>query len=257
MAELRFRNLKVEFAEGIAVVRLNRPQVRNAIDLATVDDLHWALDVLAHFEKTRVLILTGAGGAFASGADLRELRERRAVDALRAINSTLFRQVEQFPAPTIAAVNGWALGGGCELALACDLRVAGESARLGQPEVSLGIIPAAGATFRLPRIVGLGRARDLILTGRVVDAAEALRIGLVNRVVPDERLLDEARALAATLAAKSPLALRVARMALAASAYGPEPGFLAESLGQGILFDSDDKKEGIAAFLAGRRPRFK
>ncbi len=256
-AALRFRNLKVDFADGIAVVTLNRPEVRNAIDLATVDDLHWALDILAHYDRTRVLIVTGAGSAFASGADLHEVRRRRAGDALRGINSGLFRQVEQFPVPTIAAVNGYALGGGCELALACDLRVAAQSARFGQPEAGLGIIPAAGASYRLPRIVGAGRARELIFTGRIIDADEALRIGLVNRVVPDDRLLEEARAIAAAIARKSPLALRVAKLVLAGAAFGSDAGHIAENLGQGILFESSDRDEGISAFLQGRTPRFK
>ncbi len=254
---LRFRNLKVEFADGIAVIILNRPEVRNAIDLATVDDLHWALDILAHYDRTRALILTGAGRSFAAGADIRELRRRRAGDALRGINSGLFREIEQFPTPTIAAVNGYALGGGCEMALACDLRIAGESARFGQPEAGLGIMPAAGASYRLPRLICLGRARELFYTGRLIDAAEALRIGLVNRVVPDDRVLAEARALAASIASRSPIALRIAKMVLAASAYGPEAGRVAENLGQGILFESADRDEGIAAFLQGRRPRFK
>jgi enoyl-CoA hydratase len=250
--------VRVELRDGIALVTLDRPEVRNAIDLNMVQELHAVLDRLAGGPQVRALILAGAGGrAFASGADIRQLRERRAVDALRGINSGLFLKLERFPAPTIAAVQGFALGGGCELALACDLRVAGESARFGQPEAGLGIIPAAGATFRLPRLVGLGRARDLILTGRIIDAEEALRIGLVSRVVPDDRVLEEARGLAATLAAKSPLALRIARLALAASAYGPEPGSVAEMLGQGILFASEDKEEGMGAFLEGRKPRFK
>ena len=253
----RFRNLKVDFADGVALVTLNRPEVRNAIDLATVDDLHWALDILAHYEPTRVLILTGAGRSFAAGADIRELRRRNAGDALRGINSGLFREIEQFPVPTIAAVNGYALGGGCELALACDLRIAAESARFGQPEAGLGIIPAAGAAYRLPRLIGLGRARELIYTGRILDAAEALRIGLVNKVVPDDRLVDEARAMAATIALRSPFALRIAKLVLAASAYGPEAGRVAENLGQGILFESADRNEGMAAFLQGRKPRFK
>ncbi len=256
-AALRFRNLKADFADGIAVVTLNRPEVRNAIDLATVDDLHWALDILAHYDRTRVLVLTGAGGSFASGADIRELRRRRAGDALWGINSTLFRQVEQFPVPTIAAVNGYALGGGCELALACDLRVAGQTARFGQPESGLGIIPAAGAAYRLPRLIGAGRAREMIFTGRILDAEEALRIGLVNRVVPDDRLLEEARALAAAIARRSPLALRVAKLVLEAAAYGTDPGLVAENLGQGILFESSDRDEGLSAFLRGRAPRFR
>jgi enoyl-CoA hydratase len=250
--------VQVDSQGGIAVVTLNRPEARNAINLKMVGDLHAALDALAADAATRVLILTGAGGAaFASGADIRELRERRAADALRGINSGLFLKVEQFPLPTIAAVRGFALGGGCELALACDLRIAGESARFGQPEVGLGILPAAGATYRLPRIVGWGRAREMILTGRILDAREALDIGLVNRVVPDGRVLEETRALAALIASKGPLALKAAKLVLAASACGPDAGHAAERLGQGILFESHDKREGMSAFLAGRRPRFK
>lgn len=253
---LKFKNLLVEFAEGIAVVTLNRPEVRNAIDLATADDLHWALEVLGSYPRTRVVILTGAGRAFASGADIQELRRRRAPDALRGINAGLFEQVEAFPAPTIAAVNGYALGGGCELALACDLRIAAQSARFGQPEAGLGVIPAAGAAHRLPRLIGLGRARDLIYTGRIIDADEALRIGLVNRMVPDDALLGEARAMASVIARKSPLALRVAKRVLGAAAYGAAPGRVAEDLGQAILFESSDRDEGMSAFLKGRAPRF-
>jgi len=252
------RTIALDSAAGIAVLTLNRPGARNAINLEMVEEIRAALGLLAKDSGTRVLILTGAGsGAFASGADIRELRGRRAADALRGINSSLFLEIERFALPTIAAVRGYALGGGCELALACDLRIAGESARFGQPEVGLGIIPAAGATYRLPRIVGTGRARELILTGRVIDAAEALRIGLVNRVVPDDRVLDEARSTAALIARKGPLALRAAKLALRAAVYGPDAGETAERLAQAILFDSADKNEGMTAFLQGRRPRFK
>jgi len=253
----RFRSLRVESSDGIAVVTIHRPEARNAINLEVVNEMHAALQGLADDATTRVLILTGSGRmAFASGADIRELRDRRAADALRGINSSLFMAIERFPLPTIAAVSGYALGGGCELALACDLRIAGESARFGQPEVGLGIIPAAGGTYRLPRIVGAGRARELILTGRIIDADEALAIGLVNRLVPDERVLQEARATALVMARKGPLALRAAKMALAASAYGPDAGHVAERLAQAILFESADKREGMTAFLEGRPPRF-
>ncbi len=253
----RFRSLRVESSDGIAVVTIHRPEARNAINLEVVNEMHAVLSGLADDARTRVLILTGSGRmAFASGADIRELRDRRAADALRGINSSLFMTIERFPLPTIAAVSGYALGGGCELALACDLRIAGESARFGQPEVGLGIIPAAGGTYRLPRIVGAGRARELILTGRIIDADEALAIGLVNRLVPDERVLQEARATALVMARKGPLALRAAKMALAASAYGPDAGHVAERLAQAILFESADKREGMTAFLEGRPPRF-
>jgi len=256
-APARFRSLRVESSDGIAVVTIHRPEARNAINLEVVNEMHAALRGLADDQKTRVLILTGSGRmAFASGADIRELRDRRVADALRGINSSLFMAVERFPLPTIAAVAGYALGGGCELALSCDLRIAGESARFGQPEVGLGIIPAAGGTYRLPRIVGSGRARDLILTGRIIDADEALAIGLINRLVPDDRVLEEARATALVMARKGPLALRAAKLALAASAYGPDAGHIAERLAQAILFESADKREGMTAFLEGRPPRF-
>jgi len=256
-AAARFRSLRLEISDGIAVLTIQRPESRNAISLEVVNEMHAALQALGQDETTRVLILTGSGrAAFASGADIRELRDRRAAEALRGINSSLFMAVERFPLPTIAAVAGYALGGGCELALSCDLRVAGESARFGQPEVGLGIIPAAGGTYRLPRIVGAGRARELILTGRIIDADEALAIGLVNRVVPDERVLEEARATALLMARKGPLALRAAKMALAASAYGPDAGHIAERLAQALLFESDDKREGMSAFLERRPPRF-
>lgn len=235
---------------SVAILTLNRPEKRNAIDLAMVQALHGILAALARDADLACLILTGAGKAFAAGADIGELRERNRFDALAGINSRLFQAVEQFPTPVIAAIQGWALGGGCELALACDLRIAGESARFGQPEVTLGILPGAGATQRLPRLVGLGMARELIFTGRIIDAAEALRIGLVNRVVHDDGLLDAAQELASQIAANGPLALRLAKLALNAShRTGSDVGFLIESLGQASCFESDDKYQRMTAFL--------
>jgi len=254
----RFRALRFETRDGIAVVTIDRPQARNAISQEVVDEMRAALGLVARDTNARALILTGAGPAvFASGADIRELRQRVAADALRGINSSLFLEIERFPLPTIAAVNGYALGGGCELAIACDLRIASESARFGQPEVGLGIIPAAGATYRLPRLIGSGRAQEMILTGRILDAHEALGIGLVNRVVPGDRLLDEARSTAALIARKGPMAVRAAKLALQAALYGPDAGHAAERLAQAILFESADKREGMTAFLEGRRPKFK
>lgn len=235
---------------SVAILTLNRPEKRNAIDLAMVQALHGILAELARDADLACLILTGAGKAFAAGADIGELRARNRFDALAGINSRLFQAVEQFPTPVIAAIQGWALGGGCELALACDLRIAGESARFGQPEVTLGILPGAGATQRLPRLVGLGMARELIFTGRIIDAAEALRIGLVNRVVHDDGLLDAAQELASQIAANGPLALRLAKLALNAShRTGSDVGFLIESLGQASCFESDDKYQRMTAFL--------
>ncbi|MBI4577547.1 MAG: enoyl-CoA hydratase/isomerase family protein [Planctomycetes bacterium] len=245
--------VRVEVAEGIALVTLDRPEVRNAISAEVVSELHAALDDLGSREDLRAVILTGAGGkAFAAGADIAELVLRRRDDAFRAINAGLFRRVESFPRPTIAAVRGWALGAGCELALACDLRVCGESARFGQPEVGLGIIPGAGGCYRLPRLVGVGIAKELIYTGRIIDAAEALRIGLVNRVVADGELEETARALAAEIARNDPLAVRLAKSVMDAAFTGAEPYGL-ELAAQASCFESPAKEERMRSFLARRK----
>jgi len=188
-----------------------------------------------------------------AGADVAELHDRGRAEALAGINSRLFRKVEEFPAPVICAIEGYALGGGCELALAADLRVASETAVLGQPEVGLGIIPGAGATYRLPRVVGIAVAKELIFTGRRVDAAEALRLGLVNRVVPAGRALGAARETAAGVARQGILAVRLAKLALNAQGVGTGFGQALEGLAQGILFESEDKRARMRAFLD--RPR--
>lgn len=249
-----YAHLLVTVDGGVASVVLNRPEVRNAIDKAMVDDLHAALDELAARDDVAALVLSGAGGkAFAAGADIAQLRERKSREALLAINARLFQKVEEFPAPTIAAITGWCLGGGCELAMACDVRVAGRSAKLGQPEVALGIIPAAGGTQRLPRLVGLGRAKELIFTGRQVDAEEALRIGLVNHVVEDDQVLAKAGEIAAAIARQGRMAVRLAKVALnASSRTGQDTGFLVEQVAQAVLFDSADKDARMKAFLEKR-----
>lgn len=244
----------LEFRDKVALVTLNAPEKRNAIDFEMVQSMHHHLDVLEKREDLAAVVLTGAGDkAFAAGADIAQLRERKAHDALRAINSALFKRVEDFRVPVIAAIKGYALGGGCELAIACDLRVVGTSAKLGQPEVSLGIIPAAGGTYRLPRLIGLGLARELIYTGRIVDAAYAERIGLVNRVVADDVVVDAALELAAEIAKNGRSAVRMAKAAMNALAR-PAEGIASafESIAQAMLFDSDDKHARMDAFLARR-----
>jgi len=254
---MTFTSIVVSVDAGVASIVLNRPDVRNAIDKAMIDDLHRALDELAARDDVAALVLSGAGGkAFAGGADIAQLRERRSAEALQAINARLFLRVEEFPVPAIAAVTGFALGGGCELAMACDLRVAGRSAKFGQPEVGLGIIPAAGGTQRLPRLVGLGRAKELIYTGRMIDAAEAERIGLVNFVVDDDQVLARASALAAEIAKQGRAAVRLAKVALnASSRTGQDTGFLVEQVAQAVLFDSADKDARMSAFLAKRKAK--
>ena len=236
---------------GVGVCTLDRPEARNAFDERMVGELRSLFRGFVGEASPAVLIFTGAGGkSFASGADIRELRDRRAADALRRINSSLFREVERLPMPTIAAVRGVALGGGLELAMACDLRVCADDAKLGQPEVKLGIIPAAGATYRLPRLVGLGRAKDLILTGRIIDGVEAYAMGLANRVVAAEAVLDEAVRLAGEIAANGALAVRLAKVALeSATGAATESGMALESALQAVLFDDDEKIARMSRFL--------
>lgn len=238
----------------VVSITLNRPEVRNAIGAQMIEDLGRALDAIAVDDSVRAVIVSGAGGkAFAAGADIAELKERNRADALRRINAALFRRLEDQPVPVIAAIQGYALGGGCELAMACDLRIAGQSAKLGQPEVGLGILPGAGAIQRLPRLVGLGRARELIYTGRIIDAVEAERIGLVNRVVPDDQVLNEAKALALSIAKQGALAVRISKLALNAAGR-PSPAFeTLDVLGQAILFESEEKHARMAAFLEKKR----
>jgi len=255
---MAYRNLRLGFEGRVAVLTVSRPEVRNALDAATVEELHEALAEVRRARAT-VLILTGAGDkAFVSGADIRAIRERRRDDALASINSRLMTAVEAHEAVSIAAVNGAALGGGCELALACDLRVAAEHAVFGLPEPSLGIIPGAGGTQRLPRIVGLGRAKEMVLTGARWDARRALEAGLVSEVVPGPDLMKAARAMAERVLALGPLAVRLAKTALNASSQMTlAAGLVYESTAQAITFESADKEEGTSAFLEKRRPEFK
>jgi enoyl-CoA hydratase/carnithine racemase len=236
-------------AGGVGLITLNRPEARNALNLEMVRALRTTLDDLAVTPELRVVIVRGAGEkAFAAGADIGDLHARGSRDAFASINAELFQAVETFPLPTIAAIRGYALGGGLELALACDIRLASDDAKLGLPEVSLGIFPAAGGTRRLPRLVGDGLARELVFTGRILDAEEAVRIGLVNRVVLAASLQDEALKLAAEIARNGELALRIAKLALLATAQGRDSDAF-EKAGQALLFDSPEKDLRMRAFL--------
>jgi enoyl-CoA hydratase len=253
-----YDNLTLAHDGRIATLTVNRPQVRNALDTATVAEFHRALDEVRDARAT-VLVITGAGDkAFVSGADVSAIRARKRDDALAGINSRLMSAVESHEAVTIAAVNGYALGGGCELALACDLRIASDNAVFGLPEPTLGIIPGAGGTQRLPRVVGLGRAKEMILTGARWDAARALEVGLVSAVVPPADLARTTREWADRVLALGPLAVRLAKASLNASAQMPLAAGLAyESAVQAITFESQDKHEGTTAFLEKRKPQFR
>ncbi len=247
----------VERHDNVALVTLNAPEKRNAIDLEMVQGLHRVLDELVEGAEVSALVLTGAGEkAFAAGADIAQLKERKAPEALSAINSALFKKLDDLPIPSIAAVRGYALGGGCELAIACDLRVIGESAKMGQPEVSLGIIPGAGGTYRLPRLVGLGIARELVYTGRILDAQECLRIGLANRLVPDAQVVDQALALAREIASRGRLAVRLAKATMNAIARpGEAAAVTLESLAQAVLFETEDKHRRMEEFLSRKKKK--
>ncbi len=251
-------NIKVDISDAIATLTFDRPAVKNALNLETVAECRAALAALAADAAVGVLILTGAGEtSFVSGADINDIRARTRDDGLAAINSSLFAEIERFPRPTIAAINGYALGGGCELALACDIRVAADTAKFGQPELGLGIIPGAGATQRLPRIVGMGWAKHLILSGDIIDARQALEIGLVTAVMPGGQLLVRARELARKILRQGPLAARLAKLAInASSRVDLDSGLLIETLAQALCYGSEDKLEGTSAFLEKRKPKF-
>lgn len=240
--------LLVERRDDRVVATLNRPDKRNAIDQATIDALH---ALCAELEADpRILIVTGADGVFASGADIAQLRERRAADALAGINANAFVRINELPMPVIAAVDGWALGGGAELAYAADIRIATPDARFGNPETGLGIIPAAGATWRLKEIVGEARAAELLLTGRIVDAAEALSIGLVTGVHPTGDLLAEAHALADRIA-KNDRAATIATKRVLRAPRSDHPRVDLEV--QAELFESPEKHRRMTEFLERRK----
>ena len=242
--------LLVERRPDRVVATLNRPEKRNAIDQATVDALHALCEELETHRRT--LILTGAGGTFAAGADIAQLRERRAEDALRGINATVFIRVRELPMPVIAALDGYALGGGAELAYAADIRIGSPNLRIGNPETGLGIIAAAGATWRLPEIVGAARASELLLTGRVIEAEEALAIGLISSVHPSGELLAAAHAIADRIAANDPLATQYTKRALRAPRER-HPQIEGEL--QAELFESPEKQRRMSAFLQKRASR--
>lgn len=248
-------------ADGVGLVTFNRPDKLNALNSTVIAELDGLIRDADTDDAVAGLILTGAGPkAFVAGADITELAavDRQQGIEMAARGSRVLRQIEQLRKPVIAAVNGFALGGGCELAMACHMRLAAPNARFAQPEVKLGLIPGFGGTVRLPRLVGRGRALELLLTGNMIDADEAARIGLVNRVVPAASLLDEARALMRTMLAQGPLARRLCLQAVdAALDVSVDEGLALEAMHFGDACASEDKAEGTRAFLEKRLPVFR
>jgi len=256
-----YQTIIVELTAGVAVITLNRPSVLNALSSALLAELSDALTAIEDDRGVRVVIITGAGEkAFAAGADIAEFKTiDGAVDgaAFARRGQALFTRLAEMRAPVIAAVNGFALGGGCELALACDFRIASENARFGQPEVNLGLVPGYGGTQRLTRLCGLGAAMYLCLSGEMIDASEALRIGLVQKVVSSATLLDEAKRIAGVIAAKAPLAVEGTKRAITSGAVVPlVEGIEIEALHFGAMTTTHDFAEGTSAFLEKRKPAF-
>ncbi|MEZ4456594.1 MAG: enoyl-CoA hydratase-related protein [Gemmatimonadales bacterium] len=257
---MNYTTLLFEARDGIAFITINRPDKLNALDSRVIDELGWAIDQVRKDAAIKGASLTGAGPkAFVAGADISQFQTLKSIEARRfsAKGSGIFRSIERSQKPFIAAVNGFALGGGCELAMACHIRIASDKARFGQPEVKLGIPPGYGGTIRLARLIGKGRAIELLTTGAMIDAAEAHRIGLVNHVYPGEQLLAEAEKLMRAILANAPLAVATCiDLVNAQDGMQMDDALTLESSMFAMLFESADAKEGAAAFLEKRAPNF-
>ena len=242
---------------GVALLRLNRPEARNALSSEMMEQLAAELERLDPDPEVRCVVIAGSDKVFAAGADIKAMSERTFAEALRHPAASFWRRLAAIKTPMIAAVSGYALGGGCELALACDMIVAAQGATFGQPEINLGIIPGGGGTQRLARVLGKQRAMEYVLTGRRFDAAEAAEMGLVNKVVPDDRWLEEAMELARRVAAQPPIAARLAKQAvLVAEETALSPGIENERRLYELAMATEDRVEGMRAFLEKREPKF-
>lgn len=257
---MAYENINYTVENGIATIAINRPKALNALNLATLTELKDVVEKIAVDKAVQVVIITGAGEkSFVAGADIVEMSTKNAVEGRvwGQVGQNIFTEIENLPQPVIAAVNGFALGGGCELACACDIRYASENAKFGQPEVGLGITPGFGGTQRLTRVVGRGHAKELIYTANIIDAQEALRIGLVNKVVPQAELMDAVMKLAKTITKKAPVAVQLAKVAINRGINcDVVTGISYEAEVFGLCFATADQKEGMKAFIEKRKPTF-
>lgn len=255
-----FETLRYEIKDGIAYVTIDRPKAMNALSAEVLSELKTVFEQIENDPEAKVVILTGAGKAFVAGADIAQMVAYTGVEGQEVIRkgSKIINYIESLDKPVIAAVNGFALGGGCELAMACDIRIASEKAKFGQPEVNLGIIPGFGGTQRLPKLVGKGMSKYMIMTGEYIDAAEAYRIGLVEKVVAPEELMATCEALARTIMSKAPIAIKNAKIAINNGIMlDANTSIALESEAFGTPFCSEDRIEGMTAFLEKRAAEFK
>jgi len=254
-----FKNILVEKSNQLAYIIINLPEQRNPLSNETLGEMKDALEQLKNDKETNCVIFTGQGDkSFAAGADIGLLKNRVPLDVFIPGNmQEVYDYIEAYDKPTIAMINGFALGGGCELAMACDIRIASVNAKFGLPELNLGIIPSAGGTQRLARLIGKGKAVDLILTGEIITAEEAEKIGLISKCVPQDQLKEAVENKAAQILAKGPLAVKFAKMVIHAGfETDMKSALLIEKLAQAVLFSTDDKNEGTSAFLEKRSPEF-
>lgn len=258
-AERLFQNILFEVNNGIGVIKINRPELRNALSRETLKELEAAIDECECLSEVKVVVITGEGEkSFAAGADIRQLHERTMLEALEPGIQATYKKIEGCGKATIAAINGYALGGGCELALACDIRIAADHCKIGLPELNLSIIPGGGGTQRLARIVGKGRALDMILTGRIVGGKEAEGMGLVSRSVPYEQLWDAVKETAGQIINKGPVAIQLAKLVVHRGFdVDMDTALMLEKMAQSVAFGTEDKNEGTKAFLEKRNPNFK
>jgi enoyl-CoA hydratase len=255
-----YNNITYEVRDSIGVLTVNRPKVLNALDRETMQELNDLVGKIAADKTVGVVIITGSGEkSFVAGADISQMQSMSALEGRQwgRFSQNTFNAIENLPQPVIAAVNGYALGGGCELAMCCDIRIASEKAKFGQPEVLLGVIPGFAGTQRLPRLIGKGRAKELLFTGNQIDAAEAFRIGLVNAVVPADQLMEVAKKWAQTILSRGPVAVQLCKAAVNEGLdMDFESGQAYESEVFGLCFATEDQKEGMAAFIEKRPANF-